>query len=359
MKSLRLVSIIFFCWFGFIHLLFYFGSTLFVDNQSLVFLDRISYWDSTHYLLIGQYGYFQSAEYAFFPLYPLLIRTVAMLLGNYVIAGLLINYISTFLGVYFFYKLVTLEKGKSVALYSIIFLLFFPTSFFFLIVYSEALFFLFSVLCFYFLKKEQYFLAALFSGFATATRPFGIAVAIALFSILFLTRRYRKALWSYQKLLSFGLLSVSGICGYMIFLYFQTGTIFSFLSAQSNWNRSIGMPWDGVILNILNIVSANNIFVDNLNTVWEFIFTVFGLGLVFRTFRFLPLQYGIYGLVSLLLPLTTSSLMSIPRFLLPLFPLFIVLSLIKKKSILITYAFVSIILLCYFSVLFINGYWVS
>ena len=375
MKDFQFVSKIYFIWIIFIFGLFYFGIQFVFPSLEPYFLRQFSNWDGYHYLPIAEFGYFRLQEYAFFPLYPLLIKLTYFISGSFLLSGVMINILSTFLGLVFFYKLSVLEinkqsltrregsltsdEDKNIALKALLLLLLFPTSFFFITVYSESLFFLFSVLSFYYLKKENLFLSVLFCGIATATRPLGLAVAAAVFYQLIILKRKKNSQLSWGKIIQLSIVSVSGILLYMVYLFIQTGSALTFLIAQSNWNRSISWPWDGVLLNLLNIVAAPNIFSQSLSVVWEFLFFVFGFGIVLRSFRFLPTYYGLYGLISLLLPLTTSSLMSFPRFVLPIFPIFIILALTKNRLILYIYGILSFTLLIYFAILFINGFWVS
>src|ERR1700761_5350744 len=51
-------------------------------------------WDSIHYLAIAQHGYARPTEAVFFPLYPLLIRALGLLVGSDVVAGVLISMVS-------------------------------------------------------------------------------------------------------------------------------------------------------------------------------------------------------------------------------------------------------------------------
>jgi hypothetical protein len=74
----------------------------------------------------------------------------------------------------------------------------------------------------------------------------------------------------------------------------------------------------------------------------------------------LPRSFTAYMALSILMPLSTSSLMSMPRFALVLFPMFIVMALWGNRP-WINNAIVafSLPLLGLFTVLFANWYWVS
>ena len=48
-------------------------------------------WDSIHYLAIAQHGYTRPSEAVFFPLYPLLIHALGLLVGSDPVAGVIIS----------------------------------------------------------------------------------------------------------------------------------------------------------------------------------------------------------------------------------------------------------------------------
>src|SRR3990167_3556652 len=99
--------------------------------------------DGVHYLRIAQDGYAYQSSQAFFPFYPILIKLVSYLtFGNFLIAALLISNLAFLAGLLIFYKLVKKNYGQKTAFWSCLFLLAFPTSFYFGAVYTEGIFFL-------------------------------------------------------------------------------------------------------------------------------------------------------------------------------------------------------------------------
>ena len=71
-------------------------------------------WDAEHYLHIAQTGY-AGTEVAFFPLYPFLIRLLSALIGNPLLAGLVISNIASFFGLLYCYRLVEHQYSRPVA----------------------------------------------------------------------------------------------------------------------------------------------------------------------------------------------------------------------------------------------------
>ncbi|MDP2860779.1 MAG: glycosyltransferase family 39 protein [bacterium] len=147
----------------------------------LDYLYGLANFDGIHYLRTVNEGYKAEFSQAFFPLYPILIKTVGVFtFNNFLISGLIISNLSFLLGLIFFYKLAKEDFGENVARWGTVFLLTFPTSFFFGAVYNEGLFFLLVVLGFYAGRKNRWLLAGIAGGLASATRFFGILLLPAL-----------------------------------------------------------------------------------------------------------------------------------------------------------------------------------
>lgn len=315
------------------------------------FWESFKNWDGGHYLGIAEMGYNQKFQYAFFPLYPLAIKLLSGITGNYLVAAVMISYVATFLGLQLLYKLVLLDFDKKFAEKTVLAFLFFPASFFLLTAYSEGLFFFLTVAAFYFLKQNKLFWASLAAALASATRIVGLAVAAGILIEVITTQGFNRRNW-------YLILSPLGFVIYSIFLYYQTGDPFYFITAEDYWQRTLAIPGVGFWETIRNI-SSGGFLTSNFNIITDLIFAIFGVGFAIRSFRFLPSSYAIYSLLSVGIPLFTPTLSSMPRFLLPVFPIFILIALIKNHYINLALQFISLLLLGLFTVLFINGYWVS
>jgi len=102
------------------------------------FLTSLANFDGVHFLQIADNGYAQY-EQAFFPLYPLVIKAITVITHNRLLSGLFISNVAFFMGFFLFRKyLKTFSTNIS---WSSLFLLLFPTSFFFGAIYTEGLFF--------------------------------------------------------------------------------------------------------------------------------------------------------------------------------------------------------------------------
>lgn len=344
MKLYPNVSLIFCIWAASVLTIFYFGfSTLPHSGKfSGDFMRSLANWDGGHYLGIAQNGYSEKFQYAFFPLYPLMINLLNNIINNYLVSAILISLASTFLGLHYFYKLILLDFKKQIAEKAVVFFLFFPASFFLLTAYSEGLFLLLTILAFYFLRKNKLFWAVVFASLASATRLVGLAVVVAILVDILTRQGLSRKNW-------FILLAPLGIILYSIFLYRETGDLLYFITAENHWQRILAVPGIGFWEALKNIP----------NGILDLGFAIFGLGFAIRAFRFLPFSYAIYGLLSVVIPLFTPTLISLPRFLLPVFPIFILMALIKNQYFSLVFQVISLMLLGIFSAMFITGYWVS
>ena len=323
--------------------------------------------DGIHYLLIAKQGYSQW-EQAFFPLYPLLIRTLTFIIPNYLISSLIISNASLVTGLIFFRKL--LEKWKMETLFPIIFLISFPTAFFFGVVYTESLFFMLFVLSLYFLHKKKYWLAGICAALSSATRLIGIFLIIPFFFSLFMEKKTqikRYALFLLSPLL--------GLFSYMLYLRFTTGDPLFFFNSQPIFgaHRSthfILLPQ--VYYRYLKILfTASHNFQWYLSLFEMSIFTLVFVVLIFdllknikqlsqsitKTYTLLGLN--IFSFTNLLLPTLTGTFSSVPRYALFSFSFFLYLAQLKSRSIKIGIfvAFVTLQIILFS--LFIQGYFVG
>jgi len=169
------------------------------------FMNRQVSWDSEFYLSIATYGYDDpnirlvtvrdengqrdlSMNYAFFPLYPMVMGAVAAplkLLGMEPIAasslaGVFVALLGTLAGLIALYDLVRDELGDEGGLRAGFYLLIFPTGFFLAQVYTEGLFIGFAFGTLALLKRRMLIPAAVLAMLATWTRSVGALLIIPL-----------------------------------------------------------------------------------------------------------------------------------------------------------------------------------
>lgn len=352
MKLYSNISIIFCIWAGAVLTIFYFGfsvlphSGLFTND----FFKSLANWDGGHYLGIAK-SYNQSFQYAFFPLYPLLINLVSKVTGGFLTAGVLISFISGLIAVNLLYQLVILELDKQHAHKAVLALLFFPMSFYLLTVYTESLFLLFAVATFFFVRKKRLLFATITAALASATRLAGLGVVLGLFINIYFTYGINRKNW-------YVIFAPLGFILYSYYLYQHTGDPFYFITAEKYWHRETVVPGSALFNNLQQVVSPGFIS-QNFRAFLDFIFAVIGIGLVLRAGRKLSIDYTIFSIFSLIMPLFSPTLLAVPRYLLTIFPIFIVISQVKNQYLIFAYQVFSLLLLAGFAILFITGNWVS
>src|SRR3954466_1020850 len=145
-------------------------------------LSPLARWDSTWYLGIAHSGY-DGAGTAFFPLYPMLVRGLAVVdsPAALLVAGYVVSLAAFFGALVLMQRLVSLELGSErVARLSVLLLAVFPGALWFGAPYSESLFLLLSVAAFYFARTERWALAGVAAALASGTRSAGIVLVVPL-----------------------------------------------------------------------------------------------------------------------------------------------------------------------------------
>lgn len=325
------------------------------QGKTFDFLSSWAQWDGGHFVSIARLGYFNPQEYAFFPLFPNLIRFVSIFtFGNLVLAGLIISNISFLAFLIVFHKLVSKKFGSGVANISVFTLLTFPAAFFGVAVYSESIFLLLACLTLYFLQDKKLLWAAVFASLASATRLVGV------FLIIPVVASYLESISFKAKNLNLKVLaiplSISGLFLYSLYLYLKFGDPFYFSTVESVWHRSFVNP-----LSTIYSYLVVNPFAKPFNDYLDIAATVGFLVILLLEFKKIPKSWWFYSLLVILVPASTGTLTSMPRYVLSAFPVFILLGIyLKDRQVLkmITWG-VFLILQVAIAILFVNGFWAA
>jgi Gpi18-like mannosyltransferase len=319
--------------------------------------------DGMHYLTIAERGY-QGFQQAFFPFYPYLIHFFSkFIFHNYFVSGLFISNLSILITLFLFYKLVRLDFSEKIAQTAIIFLLIFPSSFFFGSVYTESLFLVLVIGSFYAARKKQWLLAGLLGGMASATRLVGLFLFPALLIEWGIGQKKKQKLRFVNLLPIFLILCGTGF--YMWYLKKTVGDPLYFIHVQPMFgaNRTGGklILLYQVFWRYLKMILTTKMNVLYF-TVWlELLTSIIFLLLSVFTYYKMRLSYFVFMILAYLIPTLTGTFLSMPRFMLALFPGFIILAIFSEKHswFKIIYPVVSGILLVISTILFIRGYFVA
>jgi len=322
-------------------------------------------WDAVHYVEVAYVGYPHHMPLsAFFPFFPLLVRGLGYLFGGSILADYTAAIILAnvcFYGVLvLFYQLLYKDFGHTVAKYALIYLAFAPYGLFFFTGYTESLFLLLSLGVFFFLQRGEaldWWLAGLCGFLAALTRATGIILLVP-FIVLFVQRfciptvsatgqMYRAREWWVQwitmdrnqmyrvlsALLSMALVS-AGLLIYLLYLWITFGNPLAFqVQERVIWQRYTAFPWVGTINAINAILRLDQYFFSR--NVADLAFTFVPLVALAIGWRRLPLHYSLFCLAMIVFvlsqPCAYEGLMSVPRYLLVMFPIFLIFALWSKN----------------------------
>ena len=344
-------------------------------------LAPLARWDSVWYLRIADSGYGDSApRAAFLPLYPLLVRTVATPFGAsegaLLLAAYALSLVAFVAALFLLHRLTELELGRRLARPTLLLLAVFPAAVYFGAPYSESLFLLLAVGAFYAARSGHWPWAGACAGLASGTRSAGVLLLIPLAMLWWSSspRRPREGAWL--------LLAPVGIAAYAAWLGLVEGDALRFLDVQEAWSRELTVPlagaWDGLVAALDGVrqlasgsrtpvyfeAAAGDPFRIAAINVMLFVTLVFAVVGCAGVWRRLPRAYGAWVAVSLLLPLTfpvtPQPLMSLPRFVAVLFPLFMWLAIVcdeRRNTDLVATAFA--VGLGLFTAQYATWHWIS
>jgi Gpi18-like mannosyltransferase len=330
-----------------------------------------NHWDTEHYVFVAAHGYDSPWRTAFFPLFSLLTHVGMIVVRNAFLAGIIVSNIANLLMLMVLYQLVKEDFGEEQATRAGLYLSIFPSAFFLVAAYTESLFLCLVLLSFYQMRHSRWLWAAIFAFFACLTRSSGI------FLLLPWAYEYlRTHEFSWRKI-RFGVLSIllipSSLVLYSGYCYLRFGDALSWYHAQSIWNRQFHIPMATLLLGFKEIKYAPGLLsFFSLRNILDLISILFILVMITLMLvgpwrlRRGQISYVIYA-VSLYLFLLSYPvaynpvpLQSIPRYMLAIFPIFIIASnLGKHRYFHDAYLFISGSLLFFSCLLFLTGHWMT
>lgn len=371
--------------------------------------------DGVHYLSIATNGYAAQFTQVFFPVYPFLLRFIHLISPfSMVLNALFLSSLLFFLTMIMFYKLLRMDYGNNVSLWTVAFMLVFPTAFYFGSIYTESLFLFLVISSFYFARKNMWFYAITLAAISTGTRIVGLALIPALFIEWYmqyknsswvvdtwrkiLSRRYHiypsyadpdsigsklrgvdtetnRSFFSIQrKIITLGrpeilffsiFLSLTGLALYMVYLqwYYQDSLYFwhvqGVFGAERSGSAFILFPQ--VIVRYFKILTTVS---PQLEMYWVALIEVLMsllaiLFLVVAAVKKVRISYVIFSAIAFMMPTFTGTLSSMPRYILILFPLYIVFARVQSIRLKWFLLCLSSILLVVFTIIFTRGHWLS
>lgn len=302
--------------------------------------------DSGWYIALAAEGYeARPVASGFFPLYIMLMEFIARATGwSYALAGMLIAQLSYLGSILAFYKLARLVKDEhTFAMRSVLYMLLFPTSFFFFAIYAESLYLFLGITGIYYVLRARpdYLKGGLALALASLARPVGFLLH-GIVAVEFLIRRdfKRAAIAAVFACLA---LTFVAVMSYIVYLQSVTGSLTAITDTQAEgWLHVWKFP-------LVPVVEAFAFIVDNSQfpdwfsyaiNLMDLAFTLFGLAMMAVALRWsfkgeFHWSLSLYMLGYLMFVLSRRGpwvpLDEMARWVAPLFPIYLVMARLTLK----------------------------
>ena len=318
----------------------------------------LSQWDARWFLQISLHGYEEVPQAAaFFPVYPAVVHALTWVTGSELVAGVLISLAAGAVAAWVLAQLARPLLGERGAHDVVLYFALYPVGFVFTSLYSEGLFIALAAGSFLAATRGRPLLAGVLGGFATGTRLMGLALLPALVLLLWRGRDPR----SLARLAPL-LLLPAAVGLYALYLDWAIGDAWAFTSAQADWNRDTSLlgPLEGIKdaaqsggrgLRHLFDMPAGGPGNEQRVGLWNLSHLALLIGALWLTWVSwvrLGAAFGAYSAAMLVIALSAPAegfpLVSLPRFLLADFPLFLALASLTldrpraRDAVLVTFA---------------------
>jgi hypothetical protein len=305
--------------------------------------------DAGFYASIATYGFdwfnqrAPADDMAFMPIYPLLVHLVSGLtptgcaLSPYLstcatIGGVIISNIALLAATLFLFDLVLRRYDKPTAYRAVILLMLSPIGVFLSGVYTEATFLFLTVLTFWLLERDRFWLALMIACLAAITRSVGIALYPALLLYAWrgkdqimepqrTSRAQRIKLSSLRIIAAHLPLVIFG--GYILFMGLTVGDPLAYFSTyELTWGRAAGTPIQAFTTYFsgepVSLLGWERSWIDLVMTLGYLVLAL----LVLREDR----AWGLFALLALAIPIASGTLVGMPRFGAVIFPFYILIA---------------------------------
>lgn len=346
-----------------------------------VFVIDMIHWDAGWYLEIARHGYVRLTETAFWPLYPWFIRWFHEGTGiGYDVSAIVLSAISFFLAIWFFLLWIDESLGAKAAISGGLLFVFYPTSFYFDAAYTESLFTLFAILAVYTSRRGHLFWANVWTALATLTRNTGGLLGFILFFDYVQKKQIGWKFWTrtwWRKLswrAVYFLIPAATLVVYCYRLKRQFGMWTPFLYAEHHhWHRHYLAPWICIERTVQFLIHPKTTIMSQEYIQFEVaafvaVVVLVGFTLGYMLWRRQAAYIG-WFLYVLSVGFITSSepsvnipdyLVSLPRYVLMLFPAFgIVGKVLRSVTLCAFIALLFAVVLFWKSGVFYRGIWIA
>ena len=315
------------------------GGVMRYVNPNLTLKDFHQFWkcaDSYHYLCIARDWYIEEGDLdrvvqlVFLPGYPIAVRIVALIVRDYIVAGMLVSILSFAGALCVIYRLVLLDHDEETALRTVILLCLTPGAFFFAAPMSESFFLLLSASCLFFARQGRWLLAGLFGALASFTRSLGLILFVPLCAemVAELLHGRKKALRGLAALA----LVPAGFGVYCVINYIIAGDAFQFARYQNvHWHQKLGLFFNTAAYQMRYALGAQRstllgLWIPNLIVVFSTL-VILILGV-----RRLRASYTLWAIAYYVVAVGATWLLSAPRYMAVLLPIPMTLACLCEKK---------------------------
>lgn len=334
-------------------------------------------WDAEWYRTIAREGYVYypgvQSSVAFWPTYPVMIRMFSWAFPTIYITGIVITVLSGATATVLLRSWARRFVSAPVAITSVVLLCVFPYSWYLYgVVYSDALFVATAIGAFYLVERDRYFWAGLVGILATAGRPAGLVVALALVLRVIERRNAANGATTLRALLDpRGLrrsdapifLSWLGVGSWCMFLWVRFGDplLFASIEASKGWDQGAG-PSTWLKFRLIEELQHRPFAWSTIGHVAHGLVVLGALLLIPRVKRRFGWAYAIYALGLIALPLLgTKDFFGAGRYLLGTFPCIVIAAelLVARPRLRMVLLPTSLVLLLAFALAFGRGSYIS
>jgi hypothetical protein len=322
----------------------YLGYATVADDDSVGrFLVGMCRWDCEWYVRLAEGGYdpfptpkmLNAGNWAFFPLYPMMVGALSALTGlQTIVAATGLSIVLSIGAARVAWPLL----GKDLRAYTLfsVFLLAGPFSIYFTTFFTEVLFLFLTVCVFAALRQRQFLLAGVLAGLLSATRIVGVFIVFAILWEMWRAHRESGGTWrdfvpaivlKPDWLLALAVAPM-GLFAYMFYLHMIIGDALAFSHVQRAWGRPMGNP----VVFIWNALTAmpRDSWIPTPSQHLA-VATLVGYGLIVMLILRKRFDMAIYAAIALTLPLF-AGMASMLRFVAGLAPMPLMLSELLAKN---------------------------
>ncbi len=318
-------------------------ATLAEDDSVGRFITSMCRWDCEWYVRLAESGYdpfptpkmLNAGNWAFFPLYPMLIGGLRVLTGlQTIVAATGLSILLCIASARVAWPLL----GRDLRAYTLfsVFLLAGPFSMYFTTFFTEVLFLFLTVCVFAALRRRQFLLAGVLAGLLSATRIVGVFIVFAILWEMWRAHREAGGTWKdfiqaiFRKpdwLLALAVAPI-GLFAYMFYLHLIVGDALAFSHVQRAWGRPMGNP----VVFIWNALTSmpTDTWIPTPSQQLA-LATLVGYGLIVALILRRRFDMAIYAVIALTLPLF-AGMASMLRFVAGLAPMPLMLSELLAKN---------------------------